>query len=223
MGHVISNTRRLKPPPYYYRQALVVQVVLTTPCDNLGALIPPEVEASPTGDIAWQIAFFPEVRDLGTYSEAVLLLRVLHRQRLRLFCPRIWVNSALALDAGRKFWNMPKTLGDIRLALVNNMISASVSQHGELFLEMRAELRSYEKPNWNYFLPEAWLIHRNSPHGQHIWQTLSPQQLKIHYFYNINLLCWKIISPFYECGFSDVTLRGASCANIDFILRNTKS
>jgi hypothetical protein len=91
-----------------------------------------------------------------TYDELLAAVLVVHRGRLRLTIPAIWVDSPASLAGGRELWAIPKRMATFqRWPVQRSGVAISASQDDQVLAEVRA-IVSVRLPGWRRFsLPTA--------------------------------------------------------------------
>lgn len=195
-------------PPFRYHNAVIIQIILRAAPAALLPHVPAGVAFAPAGDFAWQVAHFPHVDGLPPYNEAALLLRGVHKGRLRLLPIRLWVDAERAQSAGRAAWSLPKAMGEIGIDPDGR--GAHLRYDGAEVLHLRGTPRHGAPGNWNHYFAEAWLV---KPPSAPDWTTLPPHDLRIAAFCPFDITEWRCLLPAIG------TVRGASFVRLGFTLR----
>jgi len=127
------------PPPYTYPKMRSMVALFQVDREFKKQFLPPEFEPLDLFDCVFIIEY-PD-STIGPYNENLILLSCMYKNVPGLYVYNIYVDSDIALTAGREIWGYPKKICQIDLGDVkDNKISGSLTRMGVKFLEVEIEL-----------------------------------------------------------------------------------
>lgn len=127
------------PPPYFYPHMRSLVSLFQVERDFKKQFLPPEFEPLDLFDAIF-IVEYPD-STIGPYNENLILLSCMYKNAPGLFVFNIYVDSDIALTAGREIWGYPKKICQIDLSQIeNDRITGSLTRMGVKFLETQIEL-----------------------------------------------------------------------------------
>jgi len=127
------------PPPYTYPKMRSMVALFQVEKEIKTQFLPPEFEPLDLFDCIFIIEY-PD-STIGPYNENLILLSCMYKNKPGLFVFNIYVDSDIALTAGREIWGYPKKICQIDLSPVeDNIVSGSLTRMGVKFLEAEIEL-----------------------------------------------------------------------------------
>jgi acetoacetate decarboxylase len=124
-------------PPYEYWDQSVYVAVVTGP-------VPPFVlpEGLTAGACPRTVVVFARrpQSTIGSYNEAVVLVQASWDGSDGSYCPLIYVDSEVALCAGREVWGFPKKLAEIVIDEPEGELDARLVRNGEQLIRLRARI-----------------------------------------------------------------------------------
>ena len=127
------------PPPYTYPKMRSMVALFQLDTEFKKNFLPPDFEALDLFDCVFIIEY-PD-STIGPYNENLILLSVMYKNQPGLFVFNIYVDSDIALTAGREIWGYPKKMCKIELSPVeDNKVTGSLTRKGVKFLEVQIEL-----------------------------------------------------------------------------------
>ena len=133
------------PPPYEYTHLRALIVLFQCPLDIKKRYLPPELEADKGFDIIF-ISEYPDTT-IGPYNENVILLACKYKKKPAAFVVNIYVDTDVALTAGREIWGYPKKLCDINLfPIQNNKVRGTLTRKNIKFLDIEIDLMMDKSP-----------------------------------------------------------------------------
>jgi len=127
------------PPPYKYPHMRAIISMFQCPAELKKKYLPEDFEPMDLFDVAF-ITEYPD-STIGPYYENLILLYCSYKGDPGAYVFNIYVDSDIALAAGREIWGYPKKFCDMKLSeLKDNKIQGSLTRMGITFLEIEAEL-----------------------------------------------------------------------------------
>ena len=127
------------PPPYKYPNMRAMVSMFQCPADIKKKYLPEGFEPMDLFDAVF-ITEYPE-STIGPYFENLILLYCTYKGNPGAYVFNIYVDSDIAMAAGREIWGYGKKMCDIKLSeLKDNKIHGSLTRMGVTFLEVEAEL-----------------------------------------------------------------------------------
>ena len=124
-------------PPYKYRDQQIWWAVVGSPAPLFA--LPEGLAVARNARTIVVVAHRPD-STLGPYNEAVVLVSSSFNGIDGLYCPLIYVDSDVALCAGREIWGFPKKMAEIDIDESDGIVDARVSRCGEQLLRLRARV-----------------------------------------------------------------------------------
>jgi len=127
------------PPPYHYQKMRSMVALFQTDIETKRKFLPKDFEPMNLFDAIF-IVEYPN-SSIGPYNENLILLSCTYKNKPGLFTSNIYVDSDIALAAGRELWGYPKKMCQIELSEVqDNKIVGSLTRMGVKFLEVESEV-----------------------------------------------------------------------------------
>ena len=127
------------PPPYTYPKMRSMVALFQVEKEIKKQFLPPDFEPLDLFDAIF-IVEYPN-STIGPYNENLILLSCMYKNKPGLFVFNIYVDSDIALTAGREIWGYPKKLCKIDLSPIeNNTVTGSLTRMGVKFLDVQIEL-----------------------------------------------------------------------------------
>ena len=127
------------PPPYKYPHMRSMVALFQVEKEYKKPFLPADFEPMDLFDAIF-IVEYPD-STIGPYNENLILLSCMYKNKPGLFVFNIYVDSDIALTAGREIWGYPKKICQIDLSPVeDNKITGSLTRMGVKFLEAQIEL-----------------------------------------------------------------------------------
>lgn len=133
------------PPPYHYENARLFLSLFYPSEDSVQTLLPKPLMPSQLPLMALLVAEQP-CKETGTFMEAGILVQCMFDNResgeeeVGVYFAQNFVDSDIALAAGREIWGYPRKLANISLDLKGDMLNAKVVRNGNILLETMCEL-----------------------------------------------------------------------------------
>ena len=112
-------------PPYYYTNAELVTIVYTVNRDAVASIVPEPLKLPRSPMVMAFVAWYPETT-IGPYHEAATLIQSFLKTdagRVEAFyCNSMFVDSDIALAAGREIWGYPKKLAEMKVEKQGNKL-----------------------------------------------------------------------------------------------------
>ncbi len=140
LGFSMPITHAIYPaPPYQYPKMRCLTALFQIDSVLKKKFLPVEFEPMDMFDAIFLIEY-PD-STIGPYFENIVLLSCYYKDKPGFFVSNIYVDSDIALTAGREIWGYPKKICKIELSQTkNNKISGSLTRMGVKFLEVESEL-----------------------------------------------------------------------------------
>jgi len=128
------------PPPIEYKNARALVTLFQCAPNLKDKYLPPELSSVEEGLDTIIILEYPNT-SIGPYNEGLIAFHCLYGEIPGYFIFSIYVNTDVALGAGREIWGIPKKMSTIQLSSIkNNQIKGSVIRKGSTLLEVEAEV-----------------------------------------------------------------------------------
>ncbi|MHA1267025.1 MAG: acetoacetate decarboxylase family protein [Candidatus Helarchaeota archaeon] len=135
MGKLVSMpvSASLYPePPYYYRNAEIVTVVYSIGRDAVSEIVPPPLKTVKSPMVMAFIGWYPETT-IGPYHEAATFIQAYYKpeegKRIEgFYCNSMFVDSDIAMAAGREIWGYPKKLAHMEVKKEGNKVIAILNR-----------------------------------------------------------------------------------------------
>ncbi len=140
LGFSMPITHAIYPaPPYHYPKMRCLTALFQIDTTLKKKFLPIEFEPMDMFEALFLIEYPNST--IGQYFENIVLLSCFYKDKPGFFVSNIYVDSDIALTAGREIWGYPKKLCKIELSQPkNNKISGSLTRMGVKFLEVESEL-----------------------------------------------------------------------------------
>ena len=131
-GYSMPNVSPLYPqPPFVYEDNWGINIVFKTAADALQALLPPPLQPNPENLVFVYVGEFNVVSPVKlTYKEAGLGIPVLLEGRPGNYFVYLYLDTAVAIVAGREIWGWPKKDAAISFTKEKFNYQASVMRDG---------------------------------------------------------------------------------------------
>jgi acetoacetate decarboxylase len=110
-------------PPYYYTNAEIAAILFSVDRDKVANIVPEPLKLPRSPMVMAFVAWYPETT-IGPYHEAATLIQsFLKTENTRFegfYCNSMFVDSDIALAAGREIWGYPKKLADMSVKKTGN-------------------------------------------------------------------------------------------------------
>ncbi|HUX98082.1 MAG TPA: acetoacetate decarboxylase family protein [Candidatus Deferrimicrobium sp.] len=120
-------------PPYYYTNAEMVSILFSVDRDKVASIVPEPLKLPRSPIIMAFVAWYPETT-IGPYHEAATLIQsFLKTESTRVegfYCNSMFVDSDVALAAGREIWGYPKKLADMSVKKAGNKFVGLLRRNG---------------------------------------------------------------------------------------------
>jgi len=118
-------------PPIYYRNNNMITILFRTNPEILKELVPsPLIPNSNNLAFVYVGDFHMDVPIAGKYREAGLGVPVTFKETVGDFYVSLYLDSALAITAGREIWGWPKKDAEITYSVSRGVVQVSVSRGG---------------------------------------------------------------------------------------------
>jgi acetoacetate decarboxylase len=146
MGYSMPVTAAIYPePPYLYRGGNVLMCVFQTKEEILKNIVPePLIPAEGNLVYAWINDF--EIVDVVHYHEAIISVPVLFRGNPGNYMAYLYLDSDVAIAAGREIWGFPKKEGRFTLSKEGDLMTRAVERGGAEVLKISVELTKPGSP-----------------------------------------------------------------------------
>ncbi|MHA1916192.1 MAG: acetoacetate decarboxylase family protein [Promethearchaeota archaeon] len=132
------------PPPFEYQNARAIILVFQCAPNVKKKYLPQEFISIEGGLDALIILEYPQT-SIGLYNECIVTLNCTYDNKPGLYVFSIYVDTDVALAAGREIWGIPKKLATIKLSQIkNNTVEGSVEREGIKLFEVSADVLNTE-------------------------------------------------------------------------------
>jgi acetoacetate decarboxylase len=115
-------------PPYHYQNNRLVSLVFQTDPARLAELVPSPLEPDEKSLALFYVGEIQQVDPLRlSYHEAGLGIPVVFDEQPMVYYPCQYLDSALAMQAGREIWGFPRALAEINFYEEDGAITVSIS------------------------------------------------------------------------------------------------
>ncbi|TFG13599.1 hypothetical protein EU537_05945 [Candidatus Thorarchaeota archaeon] len=139
------NNPLYPPPPYHYENARLSLSLFYPSEGSVQSLLPTPLKPSQLPLMALLVAEQP-CKETGTFMEAGVLVQCMFdnpdsgQEDVGVYFAQNFVDSDIALAAGREIWGYPRKLANISLDLKGDILSTKVIRNGTLLIETTCEL-----------------------------------------------------------------------------------
>jgi acetoacetate decarboxylase len=137
-------------PPYLYRGTQNLIGVWTGEEELLRSVLPEPLELAPERQVIGVVAHYPHVTGLGTYNVAALFIRARYKELEGVYNCHIYMDSDIAIAAGREIWGFPKQFARVSLTRSGEIVTGMVERGNiaimTLSVNMRREATTKELP-----------------------------------------------------------------------------
>ncbi len=114
-------------PPYHYKNAELVTLLFSTDRDKVADIVPPPLKVPRSPIVMAFVAWYPETT-IGPYHEAATFIQSYLKTQTSeggkriegFYCNSMFVDSDIALAAGREIWGYPKKLAEMSVQIEGN-------------------------------------------------------------------------------------------------------
>jgi acetoacetate decarboxylase len=132
------------PPPFEYKNARALILVFQCAPDRKKNYLPPKFISIEGGLDALITLEYPNT-SIGRYNECIVTLNCTYENKPGLYVFSIYVDTDIALTAGREIWGIPKKLANIELSHIKeSIVEGSVERDGQKLFEVSAAVLNTE-------------------------------------------------------------------------------
>ncbi|MHA1770177.1 MAG: acetoacetate decarboxylase family protein [Candidatus Thorarchaeota archaeon] len=154
------------PPPYHYDDARLFLALFYAPEESLASILPAPLRPPDMPLMALLFAEQP-CRETGIFTEGSILAQCIFdnpesgEEEVGVYFVHDWVNTDVALAAGREIWGYPRKIAETSLELEGDTLVATVVRDGMTLLKATCKLEEEGEwidsgPNINvHLIPEA--------------------------------------------------------------------
>ncbi|MHA1129845.1 MAG: acetoacetate decarboxylase family protein [Candidatus Helarchaeota archaeon] len=112
-------------PPYYYTKAELATILYSVEREKVAEIVPEPLKLRKTPMVMAFIAWYPETT-IGPYHEAATFIEAYLKTEAGkvegFYCNSMFVDSDIALAAGREIWGYPKKLAEMSVKKEDNKV-----------------------------------------------------------------------------------------------------
>ena len=132
-------------PPYHYPKAELATVLFSVNRESIETIVPEPLKLSKSPIVMAFVAWYPETT-IGPYHEAATFIQASLKTETKkvdgFYCNSMFVDSDIALGAGREIWGYPKKLAEMSVKKEGNKVIGLLRRKNINVMKITVELQN---------------------------------------------------------------------------------